>query len=682
MTKPPSAKRVEHVVHRSTGDVGDDWAWLREKDDPDTVGYLEAENAYADKWFEPLAGVREDIFEEIRGRVVETDLSVPVRKGEWVYFSRTVEGLEYPIHCRRGLAADSIEHVLIDENVEAGPDTDYFAVGAFEISPSGRLLAWSSDRDGSEQYELRLRDLTAGRDGDDVIAKTCPEVAWSTDERHLFYVRPDDAMRPFQIWRHELGTDPSTDVLVYEDLDERFYLELERSRSGAFIIISSSCRTMSEALVIPADEPKAAPRSIAGRTPGHEYSLDHRGDEFFILTNLDAVDFRVVTAPLRGTAGPETWRPVVEHEAGRRISQIECFAGHVVLFEWSDAQPQIRVLFDDGTERVLAFDEEVHGVDLGANPEFDCEVVRFDYESLTSPPAVYDEDVHTGERTLLKQTPVPGYDPSRYVSTRLWAKAPDATLVPIDVVRHVDTPLDGSAALLLLAYGAYEVSIPPYFSVARPSLLDRGVVFALAHPRGGGELGRGWYLGGKMANKVNTFTDTISCAEHLIAAGFAAPNRVVLRGGSAGGLMVGACVTMRPDLWGAAVAEVPFVDVLNTMSDPTLPLTINEWEEWGNPAIPEQEAWIARYSPYDNVEPAEYPPLYVTTGLNDPRVSYHEPAKWVAKLRATGTGDTLILLRTEMGAGHGGPSGRYDSWRDEARTMSFILRTVSRQPIS
>jgi oligopeptidase B len=671
---PPVAKRVPHETERHGRVVVDDYAWLRERDDPDTLAYLRAENDYAELWFEPLAPLREAIFDEVKARTEETDLSAPVRKGPWWYFHRTAEGLPYPIHARRDDAG--AEMVLLDENEEA-EDRDFFALGALEVSPDHGLMAWSLDVNGGEVYELRFRDLTSGVDLPDRIERTSGGVAWSLDGRYCFYEVPDDTMRPFRVFRHELGRPAADDVLVYEEPDERFYVDLGLTRSERFIVMASGSRTTTEVSVIPADAPLTPAAVVESRRDGHEYSLDHWDDRFVIVTNDEAEDFRVVTAPL-DRPGRAQWVELVAHRAGRRITDAAAFAGHVVLSEWEDAQPGLRILFADGAERRLAFDDAGYDVELGANPEYQTTNVRFHYQSLVTPAGVYDEDVVSGVRTLVKQTPVlGGYDPSDYRTAREWATASDGARVPIDVVWKGTTPIDGTAAGVVYGYGAYELSIPPYFSIARLSLLDRGVVFALAHPRGGGELGRQWYLQGKLRHKRNTFSDTIACADHLVARHYVASDRIALRGGSAGGLLVGACVNIRPERWRAAIAAVPFVDVVNTMLDPTLPLTVTERDEWGDPRVPEDCAYIESYSPYENVAPVEYPAILVTAGLNDPRVSYHEPAKWVARLRATATGERPLLLRTELEAGHQGPSGRYEEWKDEARNIAFLLHELA-----
>jgi oligopeptidase B len=671
----PIAPRRDHHWQRPTGDVHDPWAWLRDRDDPETIAYLEAENAWSDRWFAEHSDTVDAIFGEIKRRVLETDTAVPTRKGPWWYVSRTQEGASYAIHCRGESAERATDTVILDENVEAG-DHDYFSLNAFDIGNHHDLLAYSVDLDGSERYTLRIRDLRTGADlADEIADTTWGGTAWSADDRYLFYVTPDEQMRPHQVWRHLLGTAQGADVLVFDEPDERFFVSVELSRSGDWIIIEAQSKLSSEALLLDARSPEDLPSVVRRRTDDLEYSVEHWGDRFVIVTNLDAEDFQVMTAPLDD---PASWTPLVAHEQGRRIVGVEPFAEHLVIHEWLHAQPQLRVLFRDGDERTLHITDEPHDVELGAMPEWDTSTIRLNVQSCTMPATVYDEDARTGERVLRKQTPVLDTDLSQYVSSREWATADDGTRIPVDVVRHRDVQADGTAACVVYAYGSYEISMPPWFSVARLSLLDRGVVWALAHPRGGGELGRRWYLDGKLQHKRNTFTDTIAVADHLVASRWAAADRLAVRGGSAGGLLVGACITMQPELFSAAVAEVPFVDVVSTMSDPTLPLTVTEWEEWGDPRSEPAASYIASYSPYDNTVAASYPALLVTAGLNDPRVSFHEPAKWVAKLRSASTSGRTLLLRTEMGAGHGGPSGRYDAWRDEARVLTFLLAELDR----
>jgi oligopeptidase B len=678
----PAAPTKPHVWERPTGLTEDPWAWLRDRDDPDTVAYLEAENAYSEQYFaEPTrAATVEAVYEEIKSRVQETDVSVPVHDGGWWYVTRTIEGQAYPVHCRSRdpEVPDTPASVMLDCNAEAA-GFEFFDVHTVEPSPDHALLAWSCDVDGGERYTLRVRDLATGAELADELAGTSSwgGVAWSADRQWLFYARPDDQMRPHEIWRHRLGSTVEDDVLVMAEPDERFYLSVGLTRSRRWIVIGANAKTSGEAHLIPADAPETPPLVVRERVENVEYSVDDWGDRLVVVTNLDAPDFRVMAATYDA---PGDWEELIAHQPGRRVTSVEPFADHLVVHEWHDAQPRVRVIGRDWSETTLDFGAEPHDVELDANPAWEATTLRVSYQSLTTPLSIFDHDLVTGVRTLRKQTPTPGVDLSCYVATRTWATAPDGTPVPVDVARHVDTPVDGTAPCVLYGYGSYETSMAPWFSVARISLLDRGFTWALVHPRGGGELGRSWYLDGKLLNKRNTFLDTLAAADHLVEEKFADGARLAIRGGSAGGLLVGACITMRPERFAAAVAEVPFVDVVSTMSDPSLPLTVTEWEEWGDPRAEPFASYIAGYSPYDNTRAgadSQWPAVYVTAGLNDPRVSYHEPAKWVAKLRSVGAGTARpLVLRTEMGAGHAGPSGRYELWRDEARTLTFILSTV------
>jgi oligopeptidase B len=669
----PSVKRIPHVWNRPTGDFTDHYAWLSDRDDPDTVAFLEQENALADGWFAQQGDLVDTIFTEIKSRVQETDVAAPVPKADWFYSTRTEEGQSYPIHCRGRTADTATDELVLDQNAEA-EGHDFFDIGAFEISPDHRLAAWSCDTNGDEHYTLRIRDIAHQRDLDDEIHDTTwAGVAWSNDGTHLFYVEADEQERPYRVMRHRLGTAQSDDVEVYADHDERFFVGVGATRSTEWIVIQSGSKQSSECWLVPAGDPAAAPRCVRARADDLEYQVDHWGDRFVVVTNLDAVDFRVMEAPVDD---PGDWSELIAHEPGRRITGVEPFADHLAVHEWNSAQPTIRILDRSHRSHTLQIDPSPHDIGFGPNEQWDTAVVRLVHQSLTTPARVIDVAVASGEITVVKQTPTPNVDLDRYVAARHWATADDGTQIPVDIVRHVDTPLDGSAPCCVYGYGSYEISMPPWFSVARLSLLDRGMVWALAHPRGGGELGRSWYLDGKLLHKRNTFTDTLAVCDHLTTSGIADADRIAIRGGSAGGLLVGACVTMEPSRFRSAIAEVPFVDVTTTMSDPTLPLTVTEWEEWGDPRSEPFASYIASYSPYDNTVAADYPALMITAGLNDPRVSYHEPAKWTAKLREVRTNDAPLILRTEMGAGHAGPSGRYDSWRDEARVLCFLLTTT------
>jgi oligopeptidase B len=707
METPPQATQRPHTLTTFGHDRVDPWYWLRERDNPEVRSYLEAENAYSDRVLAPLEGLRSALFEEMKARILETDMSVPSRRGPWWYYGRTEEGRDYAIHCRRPAgAADELppagepgeeEQILLDEN-ELARGHEYFAVGTAVISPDHSWLAYATDTTGDERYELRFRSLLTEErphGAPEMVPDTGYGLAWSSRSDVVFYTRLDEAMRPYQLWRHDLGTDPSRDTLVLEEADRRFSLGTGRTRDGAFVLTALHSTNTTEWLAIPADDPTAEPRVILPRSEGREYSVDHLrgngpGGWFLVLTNEDAQDFRVLAAADDAVGAEEGWHEIVPHRPGVRIEDIDAFTDVLVLSERSEAETFVRVVplqaGDDPLTGDLLSDswivpstESPSSSWLGPNPEPSVTSLRFGRTSMVTPTSVLQIALGTRTETLLKQEPVLGdFDPARYVTQRIWADADDGTRVPISLVhkRGLDLP----APCLLYGYGAYEHSIDPTFSSHRLSLLDRGMVYAVAHVRGGGEMGRAWYEDGRMEQKANTFGDFIACARHLIAQGIAASDGVAARGGSAGGLLIGAVANASPDLFAALVAQVPFVDVLTTMLDADLPLTVGEWEEWGNP-LADRAAYdrMLSYSPYDNVSgrnadgsPRTYPRLLVTAGLNDPRVSYWEPAKWVAKIRSLSP-STSVLLRTEMGAGHGGPSGRYDSWKEEALVFAFLL---------
>jgi len=634
----------------------DDWFWLRERENPEVRAYLEAENGYADEVMAHTRELQDQLFAEFKHRVVETDSTVPARKGGHWYYRRTVDGLEYTIHCRRAGSEEGPEQVVLDEN-ELAAGNEYLGVGALAVSPDARLLAYTVDTTGAERFTLRLRDLDSGLDLDDEVPDVYYGLAWGNDSRTVFYTRPNAVMRPWQLWRHSLGTPAGRDVCVLQEDDERFFVGVGRTRSDRFVVVCLESMVTTEVRVLDADDPLGEPRIVVPRRQGVEASVEDAGDRLLVLTNDGAPDFHLVD---------ERGDDVVPERAGVRLLDVDAFAGHIALTERAEAIQRLRL---DGS--VVDQPEEVYSARPGENPEFDADVFRLQYTSLVTPESTVDLDFVTGERRERKRQPVRDYDTAGYASERLWAQAEDGTRVPISIVHRRDRPSGGP--LLLYGYGSYEHSILPAFSPLRLSLLDRGFAWAIAHIRGGGEMGRSWYEQGKLEHKPNTFNDFIACAEHLIGEGWTSADRLVARGGSAGGLLMGAVANLRPDLFAAIVAEVPFVDTVTTMLDDSIPLTAIEWEEWGDPRTAGFYEVMKAYSPYDNVEAKRYPAMLVTAGLNDPRVAYWEPAKWVAKLRATKTDANRLLLKTQLGAGHAGPSGRYEVWREEAFVDAFIL---------
>ncbi|HET7489553.1 MAG TPA: S9 family peptidase [Acidimicrobiales bacterium] len=676
---PPAAPKRPVTLSAHGDQRVDEWYWLREKDDPEVIALLEAENAHTAAVLAPTEELQQRIYDEIVARIQETDLSVPARKSGWWYLSRTVEGLQYPIWCRRKGEPDGPEEVILDQNALA-EGHDYFAVANTAVSPDTMRLVYGTDPDGGERYTLHVRDLRTMEDLADEVEGTYYGVAWASDSATLFYTRVDDAMRPYQLWRHVVGTPAADDVLVFQEDDERFFLGVGTTKSEQYVVLALESKITTEVHVLDAGDPAGPFRVVQPREQGVEYHVEHHGDRFLIVTNADGADnFKLVEAPV-DDPGRHSWTEVVGHRDDVKLDGIDVFAAHLVLFERADGMRRVSVRrMADGDTHAVEQPEAVSTVYPDANLEFDSAVLRFGYTSLVTPRSVFDYDMDDRTRVLLKQQPVlGGYDPADYETSRLWATAADGERVPMSLVHRKGVPLDGSAPAVLYGYGSYEISIDPTFSSLRLSLLDRGVVYAIAHVRGGGELGRRWYDDGKMLHKKNTFTDFVACAEHLVASGYTAPDRLAMRGGSAGGLLMGAVLNLRPDLFRAVVADVPFVDVLTTILDEDLPLTVTEWEEWGNPkADPEVYAYVKSYSPYDNVAAVDHPAVLALGGLNDPRVSYWEPAKWVQRLRDRGTGPHPVLLKTEMGAGHGGPSGRYDSWHEEALVYAFLLDALA-----
>jgi oligopeptidase B len=670
---PPVAPREEHesVVH---GDVrSDPYFWMRNKEDPRVLEYLGAENTYTEAVMAPTEGLQQQLYDEILARIQETDTSAPTRRPPYLYYSRTEEGKQYAIICRRRDDADAPEEILFDENAMA-EGHDYFEIGVLAVSEDHTLAAYSEDFTGAESYTMRVRDLASGENLPDVLEGTYYSFAWANDGRSFYYTTHDEAMRSDKIWLHRLGTPQSDDVLVFEDPDERFFVRVGKSLSKRFIYMSSGSMTTTEVWVADAASGTTELRVIEPRRQEIEYDVDDQGERFLIVVNDTGRNNRLVQAPL-DSPGRDSWEELIPHRDDVKLEHLDTFAGHIVRFERHGGLPRFIVTnVESGDEHEIAQPDPVFGLFGAGNAVYDTTTFRFAYTSLSTPMSVIDYDMDTQDRTLVKEQPVLGdFDRTNYVTERVWAEADDGTKVPISLVYRKGVALDGSAPAWLRAYGSYGSSSDPYFSSVRLPLLDRGFVYAIAHIRGGGELGKPWHDAGRMMNKRNTFTDFVACAEHLVRSRYTSPERLVIEGGSAGGLLMGAVTNMRPDLFGAVIAQVPFVDCVNTILDPSLPLTVTEYEEWGNPSESEEVyRYMLSYSPYDNVDSKSYPHMLVLGGMNDPRVSYWEPAKWVAKLRASKTGDKRLLLKTRLD-GHMGPSGRYDAFRENAFVYAFAF---------
>ena len=701
MTLPeaPSAARRPRTRSHHGHSFDDPYEWLRDKDDPEVIAYLEAENAYAEDRTSHLASVRRSIYDEIRSRTQETDASVAVGSGPWWYYTRMVEGGAYGIHARSprvpgGQRPDLSsgrpvpdEQVLLDADA-LGAERDYFAIGAFSVSADHRTLAYSIDLSGDERFDLVVVDLETGSVRDASIRGVGYGAELTTDGSTVYVTRVDDAWRPHEVWRYRVGSGSADGAasgeLVLREDDERFWLGIGASRDDRFIQIALGSKTTSEHWLIDASDPAARPRCVAERREGVEYDVEVAADRLLIVHNADNRNSDLAWAPV-SSRSHEDWRPLLQSAPGERFTSADAFGHHVVLSLRSAGLTALRLLERDDTVdagwrlgRDLTFEEEIHTVGLGDNAEVDTESVLVVYESYLTPRTVLEIDLRTDQREVLRRVPVLGdYDPTAYVQRRLWVSAPDGVKVPISLVTRAGVEPDGTHPGFLTAYGSYEHSHDPYFSIPRLSLLDRGVSFAVAHVRGGGEMGREWYEQGRLSHKRNTFTDFVAVARHLVDSGWVAADRLAASGGSAGGLLIGAAVNLAPDAFRVVHADVPFVDALTTILDPSLPLTVVEWEEWGNPLHdPEVYAYMRSYTPYENIVAADYPAVLATTSLNDTRVYFVEPAKWVAALRATVTNDPAtrpILLRTEMVAGHGGRSGRYAAWEQTAWEWAFIL---------
>ena len=676
---PPVAKSipVETVLH---GDRRvDPYAYFKDRNHPETIPYLEAENRYTEAMTAHTAELQRQLYDEMLGRIKEDDSQVPVRRDGWFYYTRTERGKAYPIFARKRGSLDAPEEVYFDQNAEAEGHA-FYDLGGMEVSPDHQRLAVLVDTTGYEDFILRIKDLATGQWLPDQIEKLSWGLAWADDNRTLFYMTPDSAKRGDRVWRHVIGTPRTADVSVYQDADVLFNVNLARSRSGEYILISSTSFTSSEWHLIPTARPTEAPRVVAPRRPGIEYEVEPGEGVLYITTNEGAPNFRVMTAPLRDPARAN-WRDWIAPRADVFIEGVMPFKHHVVVSERREGLRRLRISGLEGRRESheVTFPEAAYGVFPGSNPQYDARVLRFTYSSLVTPNTVVDYEMDRRTRTELKRDEVlGGYDPARYEVERLYALARDGvTRIPISLVHKKGVPRDGKAPLLLYAYGSYGSTTEPTFSSQRFSLVDRGFTYAIAHVRGGQEMGRPWYDDGKMLHKMNTFTDFIDVADHLVRERYTSSDRLAANGGSAGGLLMGVIANQRPELFKVIVADVPFVDVINTMLDASIPLTAQEWEQWGNPAKLEEYRYLLQYSPYDNVRAQAYPRMLVTSGLNDSRVGYFEPTKWVARLRATKTDSHPLLLKMHMGAGHGGSSGRYERLREQAFRYAFIVDQVS-----
>ena len=683
----PIANKKQHETNFHGVSLKDDYFWLRAENwqeamrEPDKLpedikSYLNAENDYYETAMADTKGLQETLIAEMRGRIKEDDNSVPVKYGPFAYSWKYVEGGEHPIRIRTPRDGGE-EEILLDVNKEA-EGKEYFEIGFVDEDPSHSILAWSRDTSGAEYYSLTFRDLDTGIDRD-VEIKDVGSATWA-NETTLFYSRVDENHRPSKIYRHTLGTSPDEDILVYEEQDPRFYCGVGKTRSHAYVILSAGMNDQDELRIIPTDNIESDPILIQERKDGLEYSLEHQGERFLIHTNADgAVDFKIVETPI-DKPSMENWKDFIPSKEGRMIISCSAYKDWVIWMERENALPRICFMGNDGKVNEISMAEEAYALGVSPSPEFDTSLFRYNYSSPTTPTQVFDYNLESGERTFLKEAEIPsGHKSEDYIARRLHVKSHDGAEVPVTLLHHKDTPIDGSAPCLLYGYGSYGMSMPAGFSANRLSLVDRGFVYAVAHVRGGEEKGRQWYEDAKFGKKVNSFHDFIAAGEALVELDFTSNGNIVIMGGSAGGLLVGATVNMAPDLFAGVIADVPFVDVLNTILDDSLPLTPGEWSQWGNP-IESKQAFddIASYSPYDKLEKKDYPAMLVTGGVSDPRVTYWEPAKWVAKLREYKTDDNILLLRTNMSSGHFGKSGRFAALEDAARSYAFALKAVGK----
>jgi oligopeptidase B len=690
LVKPPIATRKPSAATWHGVELADDYAWLKADNwqevmrdpavlAPEIRAYLEAENAYCEAQLADTHALQDQLFAEMKGRLKEDDSTVPAPDGPYAYSSSYVLGGQYPLLNRSARAGGS-ETTLLDGNQEAKGKA-YWDIGGAQHSPDHTLLAYSSDEKGSELYTIRIRDIATGKDLPDTIPDTRGGMVWANDSKTLFYVRLDENHRPRLVYRHVVGTPAADDVLIYEEKDIGFYVALEATQSGKYILIDVHDHQSSEIYLIDADAPFEPARLIAPRKHGHEYAVEHHDDTLIITTNSGgAEDFRICTAPAL-TPAQENWRELIAHRPGCLVLDTIAYRDHMVRLERENGLPRIVIRrFADGAEHSISFPEEAYALGIAPGYEYDTKTLRFVYSSMTTPSETYDYDMETRERSLRKRQEVPsGHNPADYVTRRLYAPAADGETVPVSILYKKGTALDGSAPVLLYGYGAYGISIPASFSTSRLSLVDRGFIYAIAHIRGGKDKGYHWYTDGKLAKKINTFTDFVAAGEHLVDQGLTRRGQIVANGGSAGGMLMGVVANLAPDLFLGIIADVPFVDVMNTMLDKDLPLTPPEWPEWGNPIESKEEFdWIAAYSPYENVEAKAYPHIFAYGGLTDPRVTYWEPAKWIARLRERNTSDNLVLLKINMEAGHGGASGRFEQLKEIAADYAFALKIAGK----
>jgi oligopeptidase B len=676
---PPVAEKHPQVLVVHGDERIDDYFWMRDSNDPNVIAYLEAENTYTDAMMQHTQGLQTTLYSEMLARIKETDLSVPYRKDDYYYYSRTEEGKDYPIYCRKKGSLDASEEILLDQN-ELAKGYDYFSLGTFQVSPNHQLLAYSVDASGAEKHTLFFLDLNTFELYPETLTETYYSFAWGNDNRTVFYTKVDSTNRPFQLWRHTLGSRPEDDVLIYQEPDEAYFLSVGKTRSQAYILMSLGSKVTSEVHYLDAHNPTNSFQVIHPRQQGMEYSIEHHSDRFYIVTNDEAINFKLVKTPV-AKPSKDNWQTVIPHREDVLLSSVSAFADYLVISERKGGLPMIRVQKPStGEEQDIRFPEPTYSISPGNNPEFNTTTLRFNYTSLITPFSVFDYDMETKQRELKKETEVlGGYDRTQYESEWIMATASDGTEIPLSIVYKKGLQKDGTNPLFLTAYGSYGVSYPASFSSTRLSLLNRGVIVAIAHIRGGGEMGRKWYEDGKFLHKKNTFTDFITCAEHLITQKWTSSDRLAISGGSAGGLLMGAVINSRPELFKVVLAAVPFVDVVTTILDTSLPLSALEWEEWGNPNDKTYYDYMKSYSPYDNVKPQDYPNILITAGLNDSRVKYWEPAKWTAKLRELKTDNNILLLKTNMGAGHGGASGRYESLKETAFEYAFVLDCLGLQ---